>query len=79
MSFTTKAAISKLSKLGEVQRNGRNYWVEYNGHIISGWEQDGRSTHLTVRSKNDHDDPQTDYYAGSYCRNIAMAIYLATH
>jgi hypothetical protein len=41
------------------------------------WSPDASITCIRVRRENDHDDSMTDYFAGSWMRNLTQAIRLA--
>jgi len=78
--MTTANAEKKLAKLtGEkVLRDGRTSYVIYKGHVVSFGNQrnNGEETAsmFHTRRVNDHSDPMTDYFAGTFHKNLNQAI-----
>ena len=80
--MTIKNGLKKLAKLGKVERNEHEAWVVYNGWVISfmpngSWADDSNIVCVNKRRANDIDDPQSDYSAGGFYRNLSQAIRFA--
>ncbi len=76
----SKSVVRKLTAQGWVFCHENNrYWARKPGncHLISFIDQGGDAICLRVRREDDHDDPQSDYSAGSYAHSIKDALRLA--
>jgi hypothetical protein len=51
-------------------------YARKNGRVITCYRNGERDLVATInaRSESDHDEPQSDYFAGSYYRNLAQAM-----
>lgn len=73
-------AKKQLEKFGKVETDGHGlYWAERCGYVVSfrvnGREEPGATiTNTRVRRVNDHDDGQSDYFAGVFTQNLTRAI-----
>lgn len=81
---TVANATKKLERAGfEARRydGDRAFYFYKSAHgrteVVSFYEQNGEAICINVRDSRDRDDLITDYFAGSYVRNIAQAIRLA--
>jgi hypothetical protein len=71
-------AVKKLNKAGfTVTHSGNHYSAQFGRHIISFYEQGGRTICIRWRTENDHDDVTRDYSAGVFCDNLSQAIKIA--
>jgi ribosomal protein L37AE/L43A len=72
----TSYAIKRLSKYGEVEHveGSGLYTCCFNEVVIQFYDQNGEAICIRARRVDDHDDFQTDYFAGSYYDNISQAI-----
>lgn len=70
------AAIKKLSKFAEVVNTDRSNYAAVIGTKVIEWfaDGDGEVQCLKVRGRNDHDDLQSDYHAGYFCKSLDEAI-----
>lgn len=76
--MTIEKAVRKLEKAGfRISNNGRFYFAIKNEEIIDFHDQDGKVYGIRQRGINDHDDVQSDYFAGVYCDNISQAIRIS--
>ncbi len=79
--MTTKNAITKLEKSGfKVEQHGRQYFAEKDAlrHFITFYDQEGEVIVIDLRTRGQEDDSQSDYHAGTFCKNITRAILYAT-
>lgn len=76
--MTLQNAIKKLITEGfkVTNTNKRLYWAHRNHKIIDFLVQDGDIRSIRMRSADDKDDIQTDYFAGVCCDNLSQAIRL---
>ena len=78
--MTLVKTIKKLKKLGyAVNDNGRQFWIESNGRVMSfivnGRREDDAEVHcINVRRENDHSDSMTDYSAGAFYPNLTQGL-----
>jgi ribosomal protein L37AE/L43A len=72
----TSYAIKRLSKYAEVEvaEGSGLHTCVFNEVVIQFYDQGGRAICIRVRRVDDHDDPYTDYCAGSFYDNISQAI-----
>lgn len=72
----TKSLLRALEKagVGPVASNGRQFYARFGGRVISWYDQDGEAIAVSVRSENDRDDPQSDYFAGSFTPTLKTAL-----
>ena len=72
----TSYAIKRLSKYApvEVSEGSGLHTCCFNEVVIQFYDQDGKAICIRVRRVDDHDDPYTDYFPGSYYDNISQAI-----
>ncbi len=72
----TSYAIKRLSKYAEVEvaEGSGLHTCVFNEVVIQFHDQGGRAICIRARRENEHDDPYTDYFAGSYYDNISQAI-----
>lgn len=75
-------AIKKLSKYGQVQQNGGEFYTVINGQVVS-FRANGRIETDTiaicfhVRRVGDNSDAMTDYFPGTFTGNLTGALRLA--
>jgi len=73
---TIKYAIKQMEKLGPVVENGGFFTVRYNGYDLEVSRNGGGDSIATIYLKraSQDDDPMTDYWAGTFYRNMGQAI-----
>lgn len=77
---THAATVAKLRRAGlVVVSQGNDLFAaqcQGNGqvNVIEWYRQGDSAVSLCVRRENDHDDPVSDYSAGSFTRSIAQAL-----
>jgi hypothetical protein len=74
--MTIKNAIKKLEKFGKVTEQAGEWRAVRAGYEVS-FLRNGRGDEATcyrTRRVTDHDDSQSDYFAGSFWPNITQAI-----
>ena len=77
--MTLENAIKMLSQHGVVCHNENGeYWAQIKNHIVSFYKNGETSTTCYHTKRIDEqDDPQTDYFCGSYWPNLTQAIRYA--
>lgn len=81
--MTVKNALTKLEKNGFSVHEDRNCFSasKLNSRYLIEFIKNGGSsqsiTCITVRREDDHSDMMTDYFAGTWCKNLTYAIKLA--
>jgi hypothetical protein len=82
--MTIQNAVKKLSRVGQVEHSDRGqYWARVGDQVVSfcanGEDRpDARAICFHVQDAGEVADSQTDYFPGSFFRNLTRAIRFAT-
>lgn len=67
-------AVEKSPTLIGIRHNNGNHTYYNNHNIMEIIDQEGEAINVYIRRKNQHDDIQSDYFAGSFYHSIKSAL-----